>query len=347
VAKNHDFAERVLAWFQLHKRELPWRRDRDPYRIWVSEIMLQQTQVKTVVPYFERFVARFPDLNALARAEESEVVAQWSGLGYYSRARNLHRAARCIAEKGGEFPRNFDEIHSLPGIGKYTAGAIASIAFDAVCPVVDGNVRRFLSRYGGRALTEAECWKRAEDLLPHRAAGNYNQALMEIGATVCRPEQPLCCECPVQESCASRGGPFPELRKRVEPVPQSMIALVLSCRGKFWIEPRGTAEDLLKNLWCFPLAMGTCSADELLGRLIRRYSLKKCDGHGSFRHSIMQYRFKVHVFSATPSKPLSSDGRWVRENDLSRYPHSSLVEKTLGTAKARKRENSLRIIHKH
>ncbi|HEY2930132.1 MAG TPA: A/G-specific adenine glycosylase [Acidobacteriota bacterium] len=334
---SDNFAALVLTWFRTHKRDLPWRRNRDPYRIWVSEIMLQQTQVKTVVPYFERFIARFPDIASLARADEAEVVAYWSGLGYYSRARNLHRAARLMLQNGGRFPQRFDQILDLPGIGRYTAGAIASIAFGTVCPVVDGNVRRLLSRYYGRPLTQSECWERAGDLLPHRHTGDYNQAVMEIGATVCRTDHPLCCQCPLENNCASSGGPFPALGKQVTSVAGSMIMLVLFRRGKLWIERRDSSERLLKNLWCFPLAAGDGSVAELRTRLMRRYSLEKFKDHGSFRHSIMQYRFQVRVFSATPWEPFHRDGLWVSEEELTQYPHSSLVEKTLKCRRAESR----------
>src|SRR3989442_434471 len=245
MTAKKTFQQRALTWFKQNKRDLPWRRTRDPYFIWISEVMLQQTQVKTVLPYYERFVARFPDLQSLSQAVESEVVALWSGLGYYSRARNLHRAARMIGANGLGFPKEFSALLQLPGIGRYTAGAIASIAFGAKHPVVDGNVRRLLSRYLGRVLDESECWPIAQSLLPERNAGDFNQALMEIGATICRPDDPLCLLCPLREGCQTKGKPLPGLRKSVTAARQNMAMLALQKRGKFWMEERGQEPELL------------------------------------------------------------------------------------------------------
>ena len=200
----------LLRWYRRVRRDMPWRREVSPYRTWISEIMLQQTTVAAVTPKYEAFLKAFPDVRALARAPEDAVLKRWAGLGYYSRARNLRRAAREIVEKhGGQFPSNFDDVLALPGVGRYTAGAILSIAFSQPHPVVDGNVIRVYARlFGlrGRAKDPAfvkEIWARAAPLVPKSAPGDWNQALMELGATVCTPESPSCGACPVAKDCVA------------------------------------------------------------------------------------------------------------------------------------------------
>ncbi|MEM6532377.1 MAG: A/G-specific adenine glycosylase [Myxococcota bacterium] len=195
----------LVEWYRNGHRDLPWRRTRDPYRIWISEIMCQQTQVDTVVPRYERFVERFPDVRALAAVKEETVCEEWAGLGYYSRARNLHRAAcSVVREHDGKMPSNADDLQKLPGIGRYTAGAIASIAFDEATPVVDGNVGRVLSRVYRLAAVPTSSpgqkvlWGKAQDLVPAGAPGDFNQALMELGALVCTPKSPTCMLCPIR-----------------------------------------------------------------------------------------------------------------------------------------------------
>jgi A/G-specific adenine glycosylase len=193
--KTRNFQERLLHWYGRHKRELPWRSNPAPYRVWVSEIMLQQTQAKTVLPYYDRFFKRFPDIQSLARASEQEVLALWAGLGYYGRARNLHRAARQIVDDhGGVFPDKLEEILMLPGIGRYTAGAICSIAFNRPLPIVDGNVRRVIRRLHGigRRIPESHFWNQASAWVPEGKTSAFNQAVMELGALVCLPHRPLC-----------------------------------------------------------------------------------------------------------------------------------------------------------
>lgn len=205
------FSRELLAWYRASKRTLPWRRDRDAYRIWVSEIMLQQTRVDTVIPYYERFMARFPTLQALAEAPEADVLKHWEGLGYYSRARNLQAGAREVAERyGGRVPDDKAAVSALKGVGPYTAGAIMSIAFNRPEPAVDGNVMRVLSRYFNRdediakPSTRIGMEKLAASLIPDGAAGDFNQALMELGALVCTPRTPGCLTCPVMALCAGR-----------------------------------------------------------------------------------------------------------------------------------------------
>ncbi|MGI9258921.1 MAG: A/G-specific adenine glycosylase [Gammaproteobacteria bacterium] len=206
------FAREVLDWYDVNGRhDLPWQRAATPYSIWVSEIMLQQTQVATVIPYFERFLESFPDVISLALADRDEVLAHWSGLGYYARARNLHGAAVTIAARyDGEFPQSLDELTALPGIGRSTAGAILSLSFGKCAVILDGNVKRVLTRYfaiagwPGRTAVARELWKLAEELTPQERVGDYTQAIMDLGATLCKRGDPDCERCPVRESCAAR-----------------------------------------------------------------------------------------------------------------------------------------------
>ena len=207
----NDFAARLLAWFDVHGRhDLPWQRPGDPYAVWISEIMLQQTQVATVIPYYQRFMARFPDLTSLAAASEDEVLAHWSGLGYYARARNLHRAARQAAsEHGGRLPEDIDTLQTLPGIGRSTAGAILSLALGQRHAILDGNVKRVLARHHavpgwpGRAAVARTLWSLAEALTPGERVAEYNQAMMDLGATVCTRSRPACERCPRAGCCWS------------------------------------------------------------------------------------------------------------------------------------------------
>jgi A/G-specific adenine glycosylase len=197
---------RLLRWYDVHRRDLPWRGERDPYRIWLSEVMLQQTRVAAASGYYQRFLRRFPTVRHLARARISSVMAAWSGLGYYRRARALHQAARQVAQLG-QFPASAAGLRQLPGIGRYTAAAVASIAFGEAVAVVDGNVERVLRRLTGRELAREEQWDLAAFLLSRARPGDFNQALMELGATVCLPRQPKCLACPLVEACATRGEP--------------------------------------------------------------------------------------------------------------------------------------------
>jgi A/G-specific adenine glycosylase len=204
-AARQRFRRRLLAWFDRHKRDLPWRQDRDPYRVWLSEIMLQQTRVAAVTDHYQKFLRRFPTIEKLASGRESTILAAWSGLGYYRRARMLHAAAKKIVqEHGGKFPTSVEDLRALPGIGRYTAAAIASIAFEQPVAVVDGNVERVVQRVQGKNLAGEGLWRTAEELLDRRRPGDFNQAVMELGATVCLPREPPCLLCPVSDT---RGTP--------------------------------------------------------------------------------------------------------------------------------------------
>src|SRR5271169_2298027 len=200
------FRRRSLTWYARHARALPWRESRDPYRVWLSEIMLQQTQVTAVIAHYQEFLRRFPTVEKLAAAREASVLAAWSGLGYYRRARMLHAAAKVVVRKyGGRFPATVEAWRALPGIGRYTAAAIASIAFDESVAVVDGNVERVLQRVSGKQLAGEEMWTAASHLLEVKRPGDFNQAMMELGAVVCTPRVPACLTCPVVELCETRG----------------------------------------------------------------------------------------------------------------------------------------------
>ncbi|MBF5042824.1 A/G-specific adenine glycosylase [Aggregicoccus sp. 17bor-14] len=255
----------LLAWYDREKRDLPWRRTRDPYAIWLSEVMLQQTQVATVIPYWERFLARFPTVAALAAAPLEEVLTGWKGLGYYSRARNLHRAAQEVVQRyGGQLPRTAAELLTLPGFGRYTAGAVASIAGGEAAPLVDGNVARVLSRLfevkglpGDRAR-EARLWQLAGELVQGERPGDFNQALMEHGATVCRPEKPLCLLCPVREHCGAyrhgRVDALPPAKVRAAPKLLTLALAVWADDEGRLLLARRAEKGLFGGLWELPAA---------------------------------------------------------------------------------------------
>jgi len=268
------FRRRLLAWFAAHKRDLPWRRTSDPYRIWLSEIMLQQTRVAAVIPYYERFLEAFPHAQALARASEDRVLANWAGLGYYSRARNLQRAAKeIVLRHGGEFPREYESALALPGIGRYTTAAVLSIAYGAPHAVLDGNVARVLARLGAQRgdLRAPGMWRKletaAQDLLATKSPGNWNQAMMELGATVCTPKSPRCEECPLERWCRARKLGIEETvlqpRKKRDTVDVTLAAAVfLDARGRTLLvrQPGGDGA-LFSRMWQFP-AIETARSNE-------------------------------------------------------------------------------------
>ena len=260
-----DFALRLIAWQRQHGRHgLPWQGSRDPYRVWLSEIMLQQTQVATVIPYFERFVARFSDLSSLAAANLDEVLAYWSGLGYYSRARNLHAAAQRVRQDfGGVFPSRLEDMISLPGIGRSTAAAIAAFCFGAKAAILDGNVKRVLARhfgvqgFPGERATEARLWALAESLLPLSELGIYTQAQMDMGALLCTRSRPRCGQCPVMVSCVALA--TQQVALLPTPKPKSSRAMphktrqfvILHHAGRIWLEQRPPT-GIWGGLWSFP-----------------------------------------------------------------------------------------------
>ncbi|MDA2935215.1 A/G-specific adenine glycosylase, partial [Acidobacteria bacterium AH-259-D05] len=264
-----EFAFRLLSWYADNKRDLPWRDNPDPYQVWVSEVMLQQTQVKTVLPYYRRFLKTYPTLQALAKAEESEILTSWSGLGYYSRARSLHKAARMVSERwGGQFPRDYNEAIQLPGIGRYTAGAILSIAHQEPLPILDGNIARFLTRYlcieedPGHAAVE-KLWKFLAQLVRESSVSShiadFNQALMEIGSLVCVPRNPQCASCPLRESCVARKAGLQTTlprRRKGRQVQEFHYTVALVAQGEKYLLMQNWQETFLRGFWEFPRVKG-------------------------------------------------------------------------------------------
>jgi A/G-specific adenine glycosylase len=250
------FRRRLLAWYDAHARDLPWRSNRDAYRVWLSEIMLQQTRVAAVMVHYREFLHRFPTVEKLAAAREASVLASWSGLGYYRRARMLHAAAKVILrDHGGKLPSTVESLQTLPGIGRYTAAAIASIAFKEPVAVVDGNVERVLQRFSGQRLAPKELWTRANQLLAVRRPGDFNQAMMELGATLCTPRNPACSTCPVTQLCATRG----ELAANSKPVAQKKREIHYSLHflnGSVLLVQRPRDASLMPSMWELPECSG-------------------------------------------------------------------------------------------
>ena len=261
---NSSICRRLLAWYDHHGRKtLPWKRRRDPYRVWVSEIMLQQTQVATVIPYFKRFIAHLPNVHTLASADLDEVLHLWTGLGYYARARNLHKTAQHIMkEHGGVFPRSLEALTKLPGIGRSTAGAILALAFDQHHPILDGNAKRVLARY--RAIhtpihkreTEQRLWQLAEKYTPHKRVSDYTQAIMDLGATVCTRANPQCAKCPLRKTCCAyqlgRPQDYPvRVTARKAPIKATRMLMIRDRRGRVLLTRRPPA-GLWGGLWGFP-----------------------------------------------------------------------------------------------
>ena len=337
------FARRLLKWYSSHARVLPWRGSADPYRVWVSEIMLQQTQVETVIPYYQRWLSRFPSLQALAAASEADVLGVWEGLGYYSRARNLYRAARIVAtELGGQVPRTLEGLRALPGIGRYTAGAIASIAFGVDAAVLDGNVKRVLARVFDfredvkSPRGEAQLWALAESLVPPGRAGDYNQALMDLGATVCTPRDPACPACPLRALCLANQLGLQHERpvkaaRRAQPLRQ-MAAAVVRKAGRVLIEQR-PASELLGGLWAFPaVPCEPGDADCLRQALQAEWGLEVdlAPGVRQLAHDFTHFRLALDVYEgrwlagALKRGPATRRRKWVWVADLPSYPMGKL-----------------------
>ncbi len=348
-----SFRARLMRWFHGSARELPWRENCDPYRVWLSEIMLQQTQVATVKGYFERFTGELPTIAALAAAEEATVLRLWEGLGYYRRARQLHAAARkIVAEHGGEFPRSAEEVRRLPGIGRYTAGAILSIAFDQRQPIVEANTIRLYSRllgYRGDPRDSAgqrRLWEFAEQVLPRQGSGAMNQALMELGALVCTPRNPLCDSCPVNSLCAARRLglqaeiPPPARKPNFEQLVEA--AVLLRRRGRLLVR-RCEPGERWAGLWDFPrcdatdaAAAATHKMDPVAGRLAdslqERYGLTVDVGPrlGTLKHGVTRYRITLHYYEGrlVNTRFKEKDGiRWVTPAELAELPLSSTGRK--------------------
>ncbi|MCC7118082.1 MAG: A/G-specific adenine glycosylase [Anaerolineales bacterium] len=327
-------ATRLLAWYAKNKRSMPWRDHPDPYAIWVSEIMLQQTRVETVVPYFQKWMKLFPTIPVLAQARERDVLNAWEGLGYYSRARNLHKAAKIIAEKfNGQLPRNLDDLRSLPGIGRYTVGAIASMAFKMDEPTLDGNLRRVFSRlydvteFADSPAGEKILWELAAQNLPTGQAGDYNQALMDLGATICLPKNPKCPNCPIRRFCLASQNETQALRPLLKPKKKTphylYVAAVMVRRGRVLLTQR-PAEGLLAGMWEFPQARVEAHPQGELAKAINAaYSLtlQKPEALGVVQHAYTHFKATVHAFRCMAlSIPKKKNLKWVKLTDLETYP---------------------------
>ena len=304
----------LLGWYEANRRELPWRRTRDPYRIWVSEIMLQQTRVAAVLPRYGSFLEKFPSVGTLAGTRESSVLAEWSGLGYYRRARNLHAAAKIVEGKHrGAFPQTAQGWRELPGIGRYTAAAISSIAFGEPVAVLDGNVKRVIGRLG-HIRSEGELWNAAEVLLDRDRPGDFNQAMMELGALVCLARQPLCSNCPVQSFCRSCGNDHSNKVSSARAKREIAYALVRT-NGRLRLVRRPVDDRLMPGMWELPQVDGVESAAKPLFTL---------------RHSITVTDYVVRVVA--PEDPSGGQGRWVHISRLNRIPLTGLAKKILRRA---------------
>jgi len=309
--RNHpQFRRALLRWYDQNRRDLPWRKTRDPYRVWVSEVMLQQTRVAAVIAKYERFLKKFPSVQRLSSAREASVLAEWSGLGYYRRARNLRVAAKIVAREG-KFPRSAEGWRVLPGIGRYTAAAIASIALDKPVAVLDGNVARVLRRLLGLPITSAAAWRVAQVLLDHARPGDFNQAMMELGATICLPGQPLCTRCPIRAFCCTRGRDQSSRHKPRQR--KSSIAYELAVSAGFVrMVRRSRNASLMPGMWELPQCADAINEGQLLFRL---------------NHSITNTDYRVGVIKRAGKS--SDDGTWVRLSGVPRLALTGLARKIL------------------
>ncbi len=315
TSQQRQFRKNILRWYDVNRRELPWRESRDPYRVWLSEIMLQQTRVAAVIEHYQEFLRRFPTVHQLAAAREASVLAAWSGLGYYRRARMLHAAAKVIVRgHGGKFPSTEEDLRALPGIGRYTAAAIASIAFEQPVAVVDGNVERVLQRVAGKRLADEELWAAANGLLEKKRPGDFNQAMMELGALVCTPRAPACLTCPVLELCATRGelpavGAALKQRKRE-------IHYALCCRnGDLLLVQRARDAAVMAGMWELPeIAVANTIAAPLF----------------TLKHSITVTNYTVRVW--WDIEPSGMAGKWISCERLGRMALTGLARKILRKA---------------
>jgi len=343
------FSSKLVAWYRKHGRDLPWRHTSDPYKIWVSEVMLQQTQVDTVLPYYHRFLQEFPDLLTLAAAPQQQVLKLWEGLGYYARARNLHEAARQLAERArAALPAQYDELLKIKGIGAYTAAAVASIAFGEPRAVVDGNVMRVLARllyiaeppaqYGRVRFAET-----AEQLMAGQQPGDFNQAMMELGAVVCKPRQPLCSECPVVGLCeAKRRLADPAVLPTKAPrkaVPHyDVLVGIIWKKGRILIKQR-PANGLLGGLWELPggkVAAGAIGAAELRRKLLSKFHIriKNCRRFSHVKHAFSHFKITLHAFQCEHAggpltAPSTVSWNWVVPQDIERFAYPRATQKIL------------------
>ncbi len=330
----------LLDWYAINARHLPWREHSDPYAIWISEIMLQQTRVETVIDYFNRWMLAFPDIETLANASEQQVLKQWEGLGYYSRARNIYKTARILVQEyGSKLPADPHKLLKLPGIGRYTAAAIASIAFGLDQAALDGNIRRVLSRVFdislpiGTPAAEKIFWQLAQQNLPPGKAGDYNQAIMDLGATICLPVHPRCSDCPLQKICLANKRGVQEERPVVpekNPIPHYLVTAAILQRDNQFLLAQRPHNGLLGGLWEFP--GGKQEENESLPEALKREILEelgciiRVDEHfGTYRHAYTHFRVTLHVFFAEilqgePQPIQAKQIVWVSVQQLSEFP---------------------------
>jgi A/G-specific adenine glycosylase len=326
----NTFARELLRWYDHHgRKDLPWQHPRDAYRVWLSEIMLQQTQVVTVIGYFQRFVERLPTLAALAEADEDTVLALWSGLGYYRRARFLHQAAQlCVERHGGELPRDLDALMALPGIGRSTAGAILAQAHGLRFPILDGNVKRVLSRYHGivgfpgKSAVEKQLWRHADEHTPEERTADYTQAIMDLGATVCVRSKPLCLLCPQAASCVAHRDGLTATLPTVKPgkkVPTRSLAMLLlrDAGGRILLEKRGP-QGVWSGLWSLPEATDPDAAGSVASTFAR---IGDADPLPAFTHVFSHYKLDVSPILFDHAAPLAAvadraDRRWCGRDEI-------------------------------
>lgn len=349
INEKTQFQQRLMAWFERHQRKLPWRATRDPYRIWIAEVMLQQTQVKTVLDYYDRFLDEFPSLASLAAASLQQVLKLWEGLGYYARARNLHRAAQIIvAEKQGQFPTNLAELRQLPGVGDYMAAAVLSQAFDAPLAAVDGNVKRVLARVFelevpiNQSASSRIFKARADWLLDQTQPGAFNQAMMELGAVICRPQQPECTQCPVCNLCQA----FLSQRQSVLPIklsaralPEHQIAVGIIYENGNFLIVRRQDDGLLGGMWEFP--GGRIRSRETAGQACLRTIKEKLNLEVTLageltqvRHAYSHFKIVVHVFRcAYQAGTICLNGpaeyRWISIAEIDQFPFHGVNHKII------------------
>jgi len=329
------FRRVLLRWYGEHRRDLPWRETRDPYRIWLSEIMLQQTRVAAVLDHYRIFLSRFPHVQALAAASEDAVLAAWSGLGYYRRARRMHQCAKDFLKKhAGQFPRTAEELHELPGIGRYTAAAIASIAFGEPVAVVDGNVERVLQRLAGIHLDTPQTWQHAQALLDRSRPGDFNQAVMELGATVCVPREPRCPLCPIRKWCVTRqcrealnrsitmerqASPLGKTARSIRQVKKTIWCALNQRNSNIRLVQRPKKASLMAGMWELPQSSEP------------RRPLPTAPPWRTFRHSITITDYTVHVLRNAPlaGAPRAAKGKWIAMDRIPQMPITGLTRKIL------------------
>ncbi len=341
-----DFAEKIIAWQrQAGRHDLPWQNTREPYYVWLSEIMLQQTQVNTVIPYYHRFLQHFPSIAALAAASDDAVMAQWAGLGYYTRARNLHKAAKkIVGEHGGVFPQNFDAILALPGIGRSTAAAISAFCFGAKTAILDGNVKRVLARYlgvetyPGEKKTETYMWLEADALLPAEHVDVYTQGLMDLGATLCTRSRPDCAHCPLQKKCvAYRDGRTAELplRKPKKTIPEKDVVMLIFIHDHRVLLEKRPPSGIWGGMWSLPeVALGEDISDLCLRHGVIVTPLPNLDvvSHG-FTHFTLHITPQPLVVTQARHQARQPGIQWVREEELSSLGLPAPVAKMLKQGK--------------